>query len=319
MAVELRCPECQAKLRLPVPPEPDSEIECPKCAHVFPCDDNLVHAGGRRGRTAAKEAAGRAGRQTTGKSPRRTRKRPGRDRGPGQALQTKKRKAKKRKTKPVVIAAIIVGAVMVIGSVVGRLIWFFMRQSASEEMITYLPDECDEVSGINIGHLQKYPEFYKTCEQTFGNSGFKAAADVFADALGEQTSDILDYVVQGKGTSNGVPVEATVLRTKAEYDTSLLSNIPGATEYSQDGVTYYTINDIPALGYAGLRVFAPTNRLVVFCPGTLPEATFKAMLNGNKDNRDATVLKRAAPLVKHVIRGTAWKFMLYPPGGKSRS
>src|SRR5262249_46834570 len=45
MACELRCPACKANLPPPAAPEPDSEIECPKCGHVFPCEDNVVHAG----------------------------------------------------------------------------------------------------------------------------------------------------------------------------------------------------------------------------------------------------------------------------------
>lgn len=306
MAVELRCPECRAKLRLPVAPEPDSEIECPKCGQVFPCDENLVHAGAADDPLPAQKKPRNTDTQTQpeqkkeGKAPAEAAK----------PFKRKKRRAKKRKTKPAVIVGIVSVVVIVIGSVAGALIWFFTKKSASQEMITYLPNDCDEISGLNIGHLQKYPEFYKTCEQTFAGTGFKRAADLFAKVLGQETNDVLEYVVQGTGPSG----EATVLRTKAEFDKELLSKFPGARPFTQDGVTYYTISDIPGLGYSSPRVFAPTNRLVVFCPGTIPQGKFAAMLNGNKDGE--TVLQRAAPLVKQTIRGTAWKLMLYPPEGR---
>src|SRR5438552_920117 len=39
MAVELRCPDCRAKLRLQEQPEPGTEIECPECNAVFTAPD----------------------------------------------------------------------------------------------------------------------------------------------------------------------------------------------------------------------------------------------------------------------------------------
>jgi hypothetical protein len=304
MAVELRCPECRSKLRLKVQPEPDSEIECPKCQHVFACDENIVHAGAADDEGPQPKPTGsdkpRAGEET---------KKSGGD--SAKPFKRKRRKAKKRKTKPAVIVGIVVGALMIIGTVAGVLIWFFTKKSASQEMMTYLPAECDEVSGINVGHLQKYPEFYNNCEQMFTGRTFKAAADALAKAMGQQTKDVLEYVVQGNGISSGVPVEATVLRTKEVFDPDVLSKLPGAKEFSAEGLKYYTISDIPNLEYANPRVFAPTNRIVVFCPGTIPEATFRAMLNGNKNKPEDTPYYRAGAMGKQIIRGTAWKFMLY--------
>jgi len=304
MAVELRCPECRAKLRLKVNPEPDSEIECPKCQHVFACDENIVHAGSAddeapRPKQAAvdKPPSGEEAKKTSSES--------------AKPFKRKRRKAKKRKTKPIVIVGIVVGALMIIGTAAGVLIWFFTKKSASQEMMTYLPADCDEVSGINVGHLQKYPDFYTNCEQMFSGRTFKAAADALAKTMGQQTKDVLEYVVQGNGISNGVPVEATVLRTKEDFDPAVLSKLPGAKESTADGIKYYTIPNIPDLGYTSPRVFAPTNRIAVFCPGTVPDAVFRAMLKGNKDNLDATSYYRSGALGKQVIRGTAWKFMLY--------
>jgi hypothetical protein len=311
MAVELRCPECRTKLRLKAAPEPDAEIECPKCGHVFPGEANVVYAGAadedelpkkkRREEPAGKSAEGEKA-----------------DKAPDEAakpFKRKKRRAKKRKTQRGVLIGIIAGAVLFVGFVGGTLIWFFTKKSASQEMMTYLPADCDEVSGINIGHLQKYPEFYKSCEMTFANAGFKQAADAFARAIGEQTNDMLEYVVQGSGTSGGVKVEATVLRSKVEFEPDQLAALSGAREQTLDGVSYYTIND-PGLDYPGARVFAPTNRLVVFTRGDIPQAQFRAMLTGNKDNLENTAFVRAKPLAKQVSRGTAWKFMLYDPLGK---
>lgn len=318
MAVELRCPECRAKLRLKQAPEPDSEIECSQCGFVFPTDDNIVHAGGAddderpaKKKSAANDEDDETSRKKPSSEPKKNDKPPTSE----QPFKRKKRRAKKKKTNPVVLWSVIGGSLLILGFVAGVLIWVMTKQTASQEMMTYLPDDCDEAIGLNVGHMQKYPAFYKTCENLMSGKGFKKAADAFASALGTDTNTILEYVVQGEGKVGGKPeggpVEATVLRTKTEFDTSLLSKMPGAKEYSAEGIKYYTINDIPDLNYPSPRVFAPTNRLVVFCRGDIQEAKFKAMLKGNRDNPDNIFYKRAGPLFKAVTRGTAWKITLY--------
>src|SRR5262249_34686355 len=156
------------------------------------------------------------------------------------------------------------------------------------------------------------PEFYKTCETTFANKGFKQAADAVARAIGEDPADVLDYVVQGSGTSGGVPVEGTVFRTKREFDPDLLRAMSGARAGTLEGVTYYRITP-PGLASPGARVFPPTNRLVVLPRDDTPDAKFRAMLGGNKDNLDNPAYYKGKAMSKQVPRGTAWKFMLYSP------
>ncbi len=326
MAVELRCPECKAKLRLPQAPEPDSEIECSKCGFVFPTDDNLIHAGeSDEGEKAARKKPVEDDKEKPKKQSEANAEKPSSQgnknnnaKAADKPFKRKRRRGKKKKTNPVVMWAVIGGAVMILGFAAGILLWLMNRTTSTQEMMNYLPDDCDEVTGFNINHLRKYPEFNKACESLYSSKGFKKAADVFSKALGSETDAVLEYVIQGEGKAggkpDGEPVEATVLRTKIEFDTSLLSKIPGAKEYTANGVKYYTIDDIPELKYPGLRVFAPTNRLVVFCRGDMPDNKFKAILNGNKDNLDNAVFKRAGPLIKGVTRGTAWKFILYGRG-----
>ena len=323
MAVELRCPKCRTKLKLSEQPEPDAEIECPKCEHVFACEENLVHAGAAEEDTPRKTAtaggdAPKLKKKSPNKKPAETLKKDEKKPASGETPKPKKRKkkkSKKRKTSPLLLGAIIVSAVMLIGSVGGALIWFFTKKSSSQEMMTYLPDECEVVFGLNIGHLQKYPLFYKSCEVTFASTGFKKAGDAFAVTLGkEKIDEAIDYVVQGSGYSggsaNGGRLDATIMRTKTKFDQSLISKMPGAKKYTANGVDYYTITAIPELGYANLRVFAPTDRLVVFCGGAISDAKFKAMLIGNKENLDTTTFVRAGPLGKQLVRGTVWQFYL---------
>lgn len=313
MAVALRCPECKHKLRLAEAPDPDSEIECPECEHVFPCPPGVARAAGGDGdgeKPRKKKPA------ENGEEPEKKKKKGKKKPAPEvQPNKNKKRKAKKRKTNKAVLIAIILGGMLIFGTVGGVVVWVFTKKSASQEMMTYLPDECDEVFGFNIGHTQKYPMFYENCEKTFESAGFKKAGDAFAKAVGLEFNTAFDYVVQGTGRAGGKPdgplLEATVFRTKVEFDPGAVAKIPGAREGSAAGVKYFALPDIPELGYPGLRVFAPTNRVVVFCRGDMPDAKFKAMLVGNRDNPEGTPLPRAGVLGKQAIRGTVWKFYIY--------
>ena len=306
MAVELRCPGCRAKLRLPTAPEEGSEIECPKCATVFAAEGNAASPRVDEDQPRKKST------DDDDDRPRKKKKDKPAKSG-GEKGKRKLKKLKKRKSNPYVLWGAVLSGLLLLGIFIGAILWFFNRKSASQEMMMYLPDDCDEVSGINLGHLQKYPEFYKSCESAFGNTGFKHAADIFCDALGEKTNDVVDYVVQGVGRAGGTgqEVAATVFHTKVDYDTTLLSKLSGANKGTRNGVDYYLISDIPGLNYGGIKVFAPTKRLVVFCRADTPDAKFDAMLNGNKDNPDATPFKRGGQLSKAIIRGTAWKFMIY--------
>jgi hypothetical protein len=191
MAVELRCPGCRAKLRLPTAPEEGSEIECPKCGDVFAAEA----AGAPPARGDDDEPKPR--KRSSGDGPEKPKKKKG-----GETPATaspRRRKLKKRKSNPYVLYGAVGGGLLLLSIFIGAIVWFFNRTSASQEMMLYLPDDCDEVSGLNLGHLQKYPAFYKTCENSFANTGFKRAADMFSQALGQQTNDTITYIVQGNG------------------------------------------------------------------------------------------------------------------------
>jgi hypothetical protein len=312
MAVELRCPECRSKLRLSQAPEPESEIECPKCGNVFTSDRNLIRKNTSDDEDVEGDKPMKNSETVAENKSSSPAKKNDKTKANDKPFRRKKRRAKKRKANPVVVWSIVGGGVVALIFVIVVLVLTLGRKSVTQQMMMYLPEECDEVTGLNIGHLQKYPDFYRACESQMVGKGFMKAADVLGAALGSDGKTVLDYVMQGVGkSSEGTPVEATVLRTKTEFDTGLLKKIPGAKEYSAGGVKYYTIDDIPELKYPGLRVFAPTNRIVVFCRGDISESKFKTMLSGNQDNPDAAPYKRAGPLIKQVTRGTVWQFMLY--------
>lgn len=311
MAVELRCPDCRAKLRLKEAPDPGTEIECPECEHVFAApelDDE------ERAEPRAKKRHDDGDDRPKKKRPVEDaddEDRPSKKSEGGVATKTKKkrdpkgpkkRRAKKKETNRTLLILLVVGGIIFLATVSGLLLWFFNRKPASYEMMKYIPADSEAAVGLNVGHLHKYPEFYKQVESSFANNAFKKAADALAKAMGTEVNDMLDYMVEGTGKSGS----AIVLRTKEEFDPEVLAKLPGAKEYASGGQKYYTITNIKG---AGDRVFAPTNRLVVFCPGSIPKGTFEKMLTGNEGNEE-TLPFRAGALSKRVVRGTYWVFGL---------
>ena len=298
MAVELKCPDCGSKLRLKQAPAPGTEIECPECAHVFgaPRIDDEAPAPKKKKAADAGDA-----KKDDAEKPKK------KDKKDDKKGQPKWRRAKKKETNKAVLIGMIVFGLMVLGLVVTMLVWFMGRKPAAYEMMNYLPEDTHSVTGLNVSHIQKYPEFFKACEQTYANRGFKKAADAFAKALGSETNDVLDYVLYGE-TLRG---DTIILRTKKDFDADALSKLPGAKKQSADGKTYYTIYDIDGMsGITSPRVFAATNRIVVFCAGSIPENVFRGMLKGHEGS-DKSMNVRAGDLGKRVTRGTWWGLRLF--------
>lgn len=320
MAFELRCPDCGSKLRLAEAPEAGTEIECPKCTHVFTAprnDDDGEQAPAFAG-AAAKKKKKRLF-DDADDAPQDKKRSDGDDAPPVKAdgekakkkkkkddkkNQPKKRRAKKKETNPLVLVFISVGALMVLGIVITALVVFYGRKSPSEEMMAYLPNDTHSVSGLNYGHTAKYPEFFKVAvTPTVQDRNFKHAADALAKALKVETDDMLDYMVTGE-TRHG---DVIVLRTKTDFDTTALSKLPGAKKGNAD---FYTVADIPnAPSLANCRVFAPTPRIVVFSASTIPDATFRSMMSPDP-KAEKSILVRMGPLGKEVSRGTWWGFRL---------
>lgn len=299
MAVELRCPDCRAKLRLPDEPEPGSDVECPECNAVFPAPDpDTGEVPDERGGKKKKKKKAEGGEnKPEGGDKKKPAAAPPKDNAP------RKRKAKKKEPNKTAMTLVIIGAVLFLSVVIGLLVWFFSRKPASYEMMNYLPEDATEAVGLNIGHMHKYAEFRKTVEPTYATLGFQRAINQLGAAFGIDPGDVPDYMVQGWGKSGG----ALVIRTKKEFDPADLKKLENAQEGKLDGETYYVIPPIPKLfgGTPSLKVFAPTKRLVVFAEYDLPQGTFQNMLTGNKGGD--TMNTRLGPVGKRTARGTFWK------------
>ena len=293
MAVELRCPDCRAKLRLGEAPDPGTDVECPECNAIFPApDSDTGDVPDERGSKKAKK------KKPVEDAPE---KKPEEPAKLGLKKAPKKRKAKKKETNQTALILVIIGAVLFVSLVIGLLVWFFSRKPASYEMMNYLPEDANQAVGLNIGHMHKYSEFIKVVEPSYKELGFQKAIEATAKALGIEAAALPDYMVEGWGKSGG----SLVIRTKKEFDPADLKKLPGAQEGKSEGEIYYSVSPIPKLwGGVPLKVFAPTKRLIVFCEYSTRTEIFQKMMTGNKDGD--TLNKRLGPLGTRITRGTFW-------------
>ena len=307
MSVELRCPDCRAKLRLAEYPDPGTEIECPKCGTGFPAPDpdtGEVPDSRSRSRPAAGDRPKKKPADEPAPKPKPAAKKPG-----PPPVGPKRRKVKKKKTnKPLLFALVGVGVAFV--AVLGfGLWWVFSRESPAVEMMQYLPEDCWTASGGNVGHIRKYPELNKKLEGVTGSLPYNSTAAALGTALGEKPADFLDYVVTGTSKSGGY---AVVLRTKKDFDPAVLSKLPGARETAAEGGKYYAAT-LPDGG--AVRAFAPTSRLVVFAAAGVPDGTLRAMMKKNAGS-ERTLPARAGKLATETAKGTAWVFFMLEAGDK---
>lgn len=295
MAVKLRCPECRAELKLKTAPEAGTEVECPKCGSSFEAPDTAAED---EKRELVKELKGAKDKDEKAKPKAESKK----DDKPA-PKQPKKRKAKKRETSKGALIGAICAAVLMLVTVTATLIWFFTRVPQSVEMLHYVPEDAQSALGVNIGHATKYPEFYKSASSTFGGQPFRAAGDAIGKAAGKESLEgWVDRVVVATSTANGSTI---VFRTKESFDEGALGKLAGA----QKAGTYY---NVPNLG----RVFAPTNRLVVVAPASMPQGVFDRIRTGHGGNVEKTLGTRMGALGAKVTRGTFWRLSMFDGGAR---
>ena len=294
MAVEFRCPECRAKLRLADAPDPGEEVECPKCSHVFPAPDSGIEF-----RPSRKPPAGKKPRDDDGgdDEPENKPEKPPEKKAEKKGKGPKKRRVKKKEVNKTLLYSVAGGGVFLVAVIIGLLVWYVNRVPVAFQMMAYIPEDANLASGVNVGHIQKYAEFAKTVQQASGEKGFWKAGDAVKAATGAE----LDYAVYGANPSGGF---VWVVRSKKEFNPDDLKKLPGAKAYSADGQAYYTADDFG--GFGGMKAFAPNNRIVVFASASIPDGQFRNMLKGNTANPDMTLLGRTKPLARRITRGTWW-------------
>lgn len=243
MPFDIRCPECEAKLRLDEAPEPGTSIECPRCGSQF---------------RAPKKGAGAP---TARPKAEKTRK----DKPAGERKAKKKRKIKKKRTNPILLL-IAIGFGFVGLAVVGFLmVWMLNRAGRVEEMLTYVPNTCNWARGVNVAQLSKYPGYANELTKFYGDP-VQRAADEFAAVAGRDDAEgFVDYLVLAQNV--GGPSGAVfVLRFTRALPPGAGKDLQGATPEGED--TYRVGANGPGILKNSRVYFPPGGRLAVVATGS---------------------------------------------------
>lgn len=313
MAVEFRCPDCRAKLRLAEAPPPGEEMECPKCGNVF-----VAPKASAEERPAKKPKP--AGDDGDAPRKKKKKKKPAGDSAkpagegdkpkpkPGEG-GAKKRRLKKKKSNPAVMVGAIIGGVVAMVLVIVVLYVILGKSAVADSMMAHMPDDTVGAKGIYLGQLQRYPVFYKNFE---GAIGLQDAAlrgkDSISKALGEDFVDQIDYIIHGVGGS-----ETLVFRTKKVFDPALLDKLGGQAD-TVEGIKVYTVkayNELPGefnFSLGSVKIFAPNNRMIVVVQAKVPSDKLQKMVKGN--SAEGSFASKTKGLGKRVTKGTLWAFEL---------
>lgn len=293
MAFDIRCPECKAKLRLDDEPDSDTPIECPRCGSQFSAPDNAVPA--PKPNKKAKGTKSGGGDKAKGNVP-------------------KKRKAIKKKVNPFLLLVMIAFAFGGLIAVGAGLIWLANKTGNVEEMLTYVPDNCNLARGVNVGQLTKYPG-YKAEQDKFLTSDIQWAADDLAKAAGHDKEGFLSYFISAKArTESGISGTMYVFRTmKAFKPDELGANLQGARE---NGDGSYTMSGGTGI-LNGAMIHMPTKRVIVVVPaGTQQRQLMTGSLAG-KNGVKGSYAEHLDSTGRLVIRGAIWLLIRQTGGLKN--
>jgi DNA-directed RNA polymerase subunit RPC12/RpoP len=282
---QLKCPECGAKLRLADPPAADEEIECPKCGSVF---------------TPSGSAPADA---PTEPEPAPSPKKPKEKKTKG----PRKRKAKVKKTNPYFLVALISGALVLLLALGGMFYWLFSKSGKVQEILSYVPAECNHARGINAGQIRKYPGYAAEVDKII-TPDIKSAAKEMGTAAGMTDEEMSDYLVIGRSRKGGQTSAVYVFRASKDIDGGKLGTGLGGTAEQQDGQTVYRIG---AKGSGSILdravVFPATKRVVVVvASGPRQAEMLKGTVAGKTAAKDDTFFGKVGATGAKVTSGNIW-------------
>ena len=266
MAFDIRCPECQSKLRLDEAPDPDSPIECPRCGSQFAAP---AREGGRRKKSKEKKAG-----------------------------LPKRKRARKKKTNPVfLLVAIGVGFAALIG--VGILmVWMLNRAGKVEEMLTHVPGECNWARGVNLSQLTRYPGYADQVGRHH-TIDVKNLYDPVARAAGHNPDAFLDYMIIARQRGTGGSGIMYVFRTQKSFSPAEVGkNLAGASEVNVNGQTCYRTSRSV--------VYMPTSRIIVLVPAGRGQDELIRGSTAGQGNKAGSFAGGLDDTSRMAVRGSIW-------------
>lgn len=283
MPVDLRCPECSAKLRLDERPAANDEIECPKCGTTFFASEGYQAAAKTKAKSKPAPAPEKKKEEKAkpGSSP------------------VKAREGKEREfMNPYLLLAILL---ICVGAYVGSayaVLNLLGKSGRVVDMLGYIPQECGIVRGANLKTLSRYPG-YKTELERHVPPQVRRALDALAAVNGTEENSFDDYIIYGT-TKFGAP-GIYVLRCTEDLDKGMIQEGLKATT---EGSYLKCPGNAPGI-LANAYVNMPSNRHVII-------STSQQLMNNSQSiagNIDASVAGDLGDTGEMVVRGHSWVFI----------
>jgi len=239
MSVVLRCPSCQAKLRLDASPPVGTMIDCPKCGTEFPVRNSTSEEPKVKPPDESKPIK-------KGKR--------------GKVVETQAREFMNE----FALLGIVGGAMLALIFALGG-IWFILNRAARvEDLIAAVPESYPVIRGVNLEQMRKMPG-YKGEVATVYTKEMQEGFDVIAKGLGVNVEKLGYLIIARSGGVRGSGVELYLFRIKDRYDRNKVGGIENIrTAKDPGGRTFYAFdagNELPFL--RGTVVDCPTSNLIV--------------------------------------------------------
>jgi hypothetical protein len=302
MALEVRCPECRAKMRLDEPPEPGEAIECPRCGtHFAPAAGRRAAADAAKAKKKDAAGADKPAREKTAVKDRPPRKARA-AKPPADPNAPKRKRAKKKKSNKTVLTLMLVGALVILACIGGMGYFLFSSAGKVESMLVHVPGDCNIARGVNSGHIGKYVGYKSEMDRALGG----ALGECWNDLnVALRMGDTPEYAVHGKVKNGGNAGNVFVFRTRSAFDPKGIGGALGGAEAQSGAQTYYTMP-----GRSGplnqAAVYAPSDRIIVVVAAGPRQSDLLAKSVAGKANPDESFWGKMGRTGRRVSSGHIW-------------
>lgn len=312
MPFELRCPSCQAKLRLDEAPARGTPVVCPKCDTAFAAP--------------ARAATPKAAEEDDDDAKPAPKKKVSEDTKAAVGVRVE---SKERVHMNEFKLLAIVGAAMglfILG--LGIVLWYLNKAAKVEDMLAMLPTDCNIARGVNYGQMKKYPGYKGELDKHY-TGDVKGAFEEFDKAAGGGGADeSLSFFVIGRQWHTPTAENRVLLfNVKKPFNREAVAAAMKGKEYDEGGEKYWLLPATSSNSYlrSGLLYFPNDTTAVLFRNQIATDDkqgrqvfTAQSMLRSTvafkTDKREDRLHSKFGAAGKLAIRGHIWQ-LIRPHGG----
>lgn len=308
MPIDLRCPSCQAKLRLNEAPARGTPVVCPKCDTAFAAP----------ARTAAPKAD-EDDEDAPKPEAKKKKKSAGEDTKPatGDKLVSKERVHMNEFALLGIVATAM--GLLILGLFL--ILWYLGKAAKVEDMVAMLPTDCNIVRGVNYGQMKKYPGYKGEMEKHY-TGDVKAAVDELDKTIGGGADEWLNYFLVGRQLAAGGENRVLLLNSKKPLDKSALATALKGTAATEGGEQYWQLPASLSPAYLrGAAMYCPNDTTVLLFrnPGggrlaPAVQTLLRSAVAYKTDKKDDRLHTKFGAAGKLAMRGHMWQ-IIRPVGG----